>query len=245
MTTKIGWSAGSIFAAVLVCIAAESAANGASIAIVQGDFYTPDLKNVLVANGQTVTEITTYTAATLAPFNAVIQYGNDSLDQAALAAYATAGGRVIETPWFWNNNSPIASLDIFSHGGGTSYTESYPGVNVLNAANPLLAGVTFPPGTGGVNIGRTTGNTFTPGVTQVANWLDGTAFIGSKALGSGMVIGINMHVITSDTAYQVINEPWAQRLFLNAVGVVPEPTSAMLLIGGVVGLVGYRKRRLG
>jgi hypothetical protein len=243
MTTKNGWSTGRIMAVMLVCIAAGSTADGASVAIVKGDFYTPDLKNVLVANGQSVTEITTYTAATLAPFNAVIQYGNDSLDQAALATYATGGGRVIETPWFWTNNSPSAALDIFSHGGTTSYTESYPGVTTLSPANPLLAGVTFPPGTGGFNIGRTGGSTFTAGVTQVANWLDGTAFIGSKALGSGMVIGINMHVITSDTAYQVINQPWAQQLFLNAVGAVPEPSSAMLLVGGVIGLIGYRKRR--
>lgn len=171
------------------------------------------------------------------PFNAVIQYGNDFLDQTALATYATGGGRVIETPWFWSNNSPIASLDIFSHGGGESYSEAYPGVSVLAPGDPLLTGVSFPPGTGGFNVGRTTGNTFSAGVTQIANWLDGTAFIGRKSLGAGMVIGIDLHVITSDSSYQVINQPWATQLFVNAVGGVPEPGSLVLLVCGGLGML--------
>ncbi|MBS0503898.1 MAG: hypothetical protein JSS55_08890, partial [Proteobacteria bacterium] len=43
-------------------LAVSSGAFAANVAIVQGSFYTSDLKNQLVAKGHTVTEITSYTA---------------------------------------------------------------------------------------------------------------------------------------------------------------------------------------
>ena len=69
-------------------LALSVTAQAATIAIVQGGFYTSDLKNQLVAAGQTVTEISTYTAATLSGYDAVIHYGNTFLDQLALTSYA-------------------------------------------------------------------------------------------------------------------------------------------------------------
>ena len=223
----------------LTCLPARAS----SVAIVQGSFYTSNLKNNLVAAGQTVTEISTYTAASLASYDSVIVYGNDYADMTALTSYAQGGGTVIETPWFWLNNSPPTDLQVFSNGGGTDFSTSYPGVSVLLPLDPLLQGVTIPAGSGGFNIGRTSGNTFASGVTAVANWLDGTAFIGHKALGSGQVIGINMHVITSDTAYQVIDQSWATRLFVNAsqgqapvVAPLPSTATVGMVLLGLMGL---------
>src|SRR3954452_15736208 len=135
MKTTNGQKLLAILTLTLGVVGSGKAAVGASVAIVKGDFYTANLKNALIAAGHTVTEISTYTAATLASFNAVIQYGNDFLDQAALSTYATGGGRMIDTPWFWNNNSPIAALDIFSHGGSSDFSLIYPGVTVLNPAD--------------------------------------------------------------------------------------------------------------
>ena len=120
-----------------------------SVAIVQGSFYTPDLKNVLAANGQAVTEITNYTAASLGAFDAVIHYGNSFIDFDALETYVQGGGLLIETPWFWFNNSPQAALQVISNGGNSAdHNISYPGITVLDPADQLLNGVVIPLGVG-------------------------------------------------------------------------------------------------
>lgn len=237
-------------------------AQAANIAIGTGSFYTENLKNQLIAAGHTVTELATYTAAQLASFDSFIAYGNmDSYDFGQLEIYALSGGTVVETPWFWLNQSPTPNLDIFTHGGSTSpndlldlglnYSELNPGVDVLDAGNPILAGVTFP-GAGSTPIARTIGNTFVDGVFQIANWSDGTAFIGQRALGTGKVIGINLHVITSDTPYFVIDQNWAATLVCNAAtgtacvvppAPVPVPAAVWLLGSGLAGMVGAARRR--
>lgn len=233
----------------LVLTGAISTANAAlNVAIVKGSWYTPDLNQNLTGAGVNVTEITTYTAASLASFDSVIVYGNAFTDMTALTTYVQNGGTLVETPWFWFNYSPPSQLQVLTNGGGTVYSQSYPGINVLDAGNPLLAGVTFPGGTGGFNIGRTTGNSFTAGATQIAAWGDGTAMIGVKDLGLGKVVAINMHVITSDTAYQVIDQPWATQLFVNAVGAnqvqaVPEPSTLIIFGLGGLGLAAGAARR--
>jgi hypothetical protein len=232
---------------VALSLLASSTAQAGSVAILTGSFYTSNLTNDLTAAGESVTEMSTYTAGSLAPFNAVIVYGNmNLLDQGALDAYVTGGGTLIETPWFWENYTPTATEDIFSHGGGADFSILYPGVNVLAPGDPLLTGVTFP-GAGGFNIGRTSGNTFLGGVTQVANWADGTAMIGYKTAGAGLVIGINMHVITSDTAFAVIDQPWATNLFVNAAGgtaATPEPSTVLFTGTGMIALLAVFRRRV-
>jgi hypothetical protein len=223
-----------------------SGAMAANVAIVQGSFYTPDLKNQLVAKGHTVTEIASYTAASLAGFDTVVQYGNDFVDQTALETFVSSGGRVIWTPWAGHNFNVNANLQIWDNGAaGTEYRVSNPGVTVLLPGDPLLAGVTFP-AAGSPDIGRMTGKNFVAGVTQVATWADGPAMIGYRTFGAGSVVGINLHVITSDTAFEVINTPWASQLLSNAVGgnvaAVPEPASWAMMIAGF-GLAGAAMRR--
>ena len=233
-------------AALAVVLAAVSApALAGNVAIVQGDYYTPNLYNSLVAAGETVTEINSYSAASLAGFDAVIHYGNSFTDTTALDTYVNAGGRLILTPWSGLNFSLPADLQVFDNGGNPIFSTSNPGMTVLAAGDPLLAGVTLP-GAGTVNVGYISTIGFFAGATQVANYNDGTAFLGHKNVGAGEVFGINLHLITSDTAYQVADTPWATRIVVNAIGgtgaAVPEPASWALMISGF-GLAGAALRR--
>lgn len=231
--------------AALTALVASSGAMAANVAIVQGSFYTSDLKNQLVAKGHTVTEIANYTAASLTGFDAVVQYGNNFVDQTALTSYVNGGGRLVWTPWAGANFDVESQLQIFDNGGGYVFSQANPGMTVLAPADPLLSGVSFP-AAGSPNIGRLSGIDFVAGVTQVADWSDGAGLLGYKSLGAGSIVGVNLHVITSDTAYQVVNTAWGSQLMSNAVGggiaAIPEPTTWAMMIAGF-GLAGTALRR--
>jgi hypothetical protein len=229
-------------------LAAPMAANASTVAIVQGDFYTPNLRNELVAAGNTVTEITSYTAGSLSGYDAVVMYGNTFTDQTALASFVNAGGTLVLTPWAGLNFTVLPQLQIFSPGGSADYSIVSPGMTVLNASSSLLTGVSFP-AAGSTAIGRIGGIGFDPSAEQIANWADGTALLGARSVGAGYVVGINLHVITSDTAFTVIDQPWAAALLNNAVNfdavaAVPEPSTwAMMILGFCgVGFLTYRRR---
>jgi hypothetical protein len=180
----------------------------------------------------------------LSGFNAVIQYGNDFVDQAALTTFVSGGGTLVLTPWAGLNFSVDPQLRVFTNGGSADFNISSPGMTVLNSS-ALLAGVSFP-AAGATNIGRIAGIGFDPGAFQIANWSDGTALLGERDVGLGHVVGINLHVITSDTAYYVIDQPWAATLLVNAVnvGAVPEPSTwAMMILGFAgIGFIAYRRK---
>ena len=66
MINQLTLKTAAIVTMVLTGIMSAQPAQAVSVAIVQGSFYTPDLKNALLGAGETVTEITSYTAASLA-----------------------------------------------------------------------------------------------------------------------------------------------------------------------------------
>jgi len=217
------------------------------VAIVQGDYYTSNLANRLTAFGVNVTVISSYTAESLSSYDAVIHYGNSYLNTTALETYVSGGGRLVETPWFWGNFSLTSNLALLTGAETDLYSGTYPGVTINAPGDSLLNNVTFP-AAGGFNIGRETSRSFASGVTNVATWGDnGTALLGYRNLGDGKIIALNMHIITSDTAYTVIDQNWALQLVMNAIGApitVPEPSTWALLIGGL-GLVALAHRRRG
>lgn len=233
--------------ALLMLSAAAGPVSAAVFAISTGGFYTDNLKNSLLGAGQTVVELPGfYDAGMLSAYDVVVQYGNQNFyDTAALEAYVAGGGTLILTPWFWFNGHSSPALDVLT-GAYSEFSVPNPGVTVLAPGHPLLAGVVFP-AAGSPDIGREGGAGFGVGVTQIAQWADGTALLATKQIGSGTVIGLNLHVITSDTAYQVIDEGWARQIFLNAAGVsseIPEPSTYVLVGAGLLLLAG-RVRRAG
>lgn len=219
-------------------------ADAARVAVVQGNYYTGDLASTLRSKGNTVDEIMTYDATSLGSYDTVIEYGNTFVNQTALSTFVSAGGTLIWTPWAGLNYNVDTALQVFTNGGSPSFSASNKSVTIVAPTSALLNGVTFP-SAGSTNVGRIDGITFAAGSTQIAQWSDGAAFVGTRALGSGTVVGINLQAITSDTAFGAINQPWASTLFDNAAnvnGAVPEPaTWAMMILG--MGAVGYAMRR--
>jgi hypothetical protein len=234
--------------ALFVLAAARVPAVVIDVAIVEGSYYTPNLANRLSAFGVNVTLISSYTAESLSGYDAVIHYGNSYFNSSALQTYVSGGGRLIETPWFWNNNSVTSGdLGLLTGSENDQYSGTYPGVTINAPGDSLLNNVTFP-GAGGFSIGREDLRSFSAGVTNVATWGDnGSAFLGYRTLGDGKIFAINMHLITSDTAYSVIDQNWALQIVMNAIGApvtVPEPSTWALLSGGLVGVALLRRRRV-
>jgi hypothetical protein len=224
----------------LASLVVAGAASAANVAIVQGSFYTTDLKTQLQNLGHTVTEVTNYTAASLAPFTLVIHYGNSFTDTTELQAYVQNGGRLLLTPWAGGNFAvPAPIRSIANSGGCEEYSVASPGITILSAGDPLLAGSTPPTAPGSPNIGRFCTVGFEAGATQVLSWADGAAMLGYRTLGTGIAYQLNMHIVTSDTAYQVINQAWAARIVSNMTGAAPAapppPIQVPIPFGAVVG----------
>lgn len=217
--------------AALAVMSGDALANG-PVAIVRGDFYTPYVFNQLTAAGQQVVEITTYDAASLAQYSAVITYGNTFNNYSALQSYVQGGGTLILTPWQGLNFTVPGNLQVFTNGGGSSYGTTG-SIDVLDPSSDLLDGVSFP-AAGTFNFGYISGIDFVAGANQIARYTNGTAFLGTASYGAGTIVGLNMHIITSDSSPEVMNTPWMTQLVLNAtnfVGGPPPPTCAATTSG--------------
>jgi hypothetical protein len=218
-------------------------AQAANIGITSNSWYTSTLADNLIAQGNTVTVVNSYNAASLSSFDAFIQDGNGYFDNAALDSFVFNGGKLVELPWSLGQNySYSGQLDLINHPTNITYGEANPGITVLDGSSYLLNGVTLP-AAGTYTIGREIGTSFTGNGTQVLNWDDGSAMLASNSYGAGKVVAFNLHLVTSDS--NPLNAPWSNQIVYNAVGAVPEPeTYAMVLAGlGLIGVVARRRKQ--
>jgi len=60
-------------------------------------------------------------------------------------------------------------------------------------------------------------------------------------IGAGMVIGLNLHLITSDSS--PLNADWSNQIIYNAVNQVPVPAAAWFFGSALVDLVGIKRKK--
>ncbi len=229
------------FVLLLVLLFASSA-NAAVIGLGSGTWYTDTLENNLISQGHSVTVYNSYDAATLGGLDVYIQDGNSYFNASLLDSFVFNGGTLIQLPWTFTHNNYTAATTVIGDRTSYTYGQSNPAITTLDAASWLLDGVTLP-GAGTYTIGREIGNLFDPLASEVLEWADGTAMLGYREYGAGMVVGFNLHLITSDS--NPLNADWSNQIIYNAVGGgnVPEPTTLALMGLGLAGFGFARKRK--
>jgi len=217
--------------------------NASVIGIGNTGFYTNTLENNLVSQGHTVNGYASYDATTLSGLDVYIQDGNNYFNASLLDSFVFNGGTLIQLPWTFTHNSYTSDTTIMGGRTSLTYGAANPDINVTDNTSWLLDNVILP-AAGAYTVGREIGNTFDVNTSQVLEWADGTAMLGYREYGAGTVVGLNLHLITSDS--NPLNADWSNQIIYNAVGGIndiPEPTSLALLGLGLAGFGFSRKKK--
>jgi hypothetical protein len=220
-------------------LTAAAIAHAGNVGISAGDYYSPALATTLTARGNSVNAVSWYNDNVLSTYDVYIQDGSSFADAAALDRFVYNGGTLIQLPWSFTNVAYTADTTVFSRRRRGTLEELNPGIEVIAPDDWLLAGVTLPEAET-QTIGREIGNRFADGATPVLAWEDGTALLGYRRYGAGLVIGFDIHLVTTDAS--PLSADWSNRIIGNAISPVPElSTWAMLATGATVLLL--RRRR--
>lgn len=228
-----------IAAALSAAALSATCAQAENVGISAGSYYTPALATALAAQGNQVTAVDWYNDNVLSGYGVYIQDGSSYANAAALDRFVFNGGTLIQLPWSFTHVSFTENTTVFGPRWSGTMGEASPAIDVLVADDWLLRGVTLP-AAGVQTIGREIGNEFAEGATPVLAWEDGTALLGYRRYGAGLVVGFDVHLTTSDAS--PLSSAWSNQVVFNAVNPVPEPgTWAMLAVG--TGVLLLRRRR--
>ena len=219
----------------------SAAAQAGTVGIGQSAWYSPVLADTLTAQGNTVSAVNWYNDNVLAGYDVFIQDGNGYFDADALDRFVFGGGTLIALPWSFTQRAYSANTAVFGSRAGVAVHEAVPGITTLAATDWLLQGVTLPAAESHA-VSREVGNTFSDMSTQVLAWEDGTALLGYRRYGAGLVVGLNVNLTSADVG--PLDAAWSNRIVANAISAVPEPaTWATLMLGS--GILLLRARRGG
>ncbi len=207
----------------------SAVAQAGTVGIGQSAWYSPALANTLAGQGNTVAAVNWYDDQVLSGYNVFIQDGNGYFDADALDRFVFGGGTLIALPWSFTQQPYSANTSVFGSRAGLAINEAVPGITTLAATDWLLKGVTLP-APESHHVSREVGNTFSDMSTQVLAWEDGTALLGYRRYGAGLVVGLNVNLTSADVG--PLDAAWSNRIVANAISAVPEPaTWAMLMLG--------------
>ncbi|MBI5206709.1 MAG: hypothetical protein HY934_02850 [Candidatus Firestonebacteria bacterium] len=196
------------------------------VAIMGGDWWTPDLANYLDGLPDVLCNVfTSYPGlATLQTYDVVILYGNAQYMYSTavftdLNNYVNNGGGLIATPWFrdWSlyYGLDLNSLPVTSASYGEEFYTASLNVTVTVPSDPLLNGVSFVAGNA---VGYEGELIPKAGSLVSVKWNDtwNSPAVTSWTYGTGRSAYLNFHYITSDCD-RAINYVWGQKLMYNAV----------------------------
>lgn len=225
--------------AVTVMLTAAAIAHAGNVGISAGDYYSPTLATTLTARGNSVSAVSWYNDNVLSTYDVYIQDGSSFADAAALDRFVYNGGTLIQLPWSFTNVAYTADTTVFSRRRRGTLEQLNPAIDVIAPDDWLLAGVTLPEA-GTQTIGREIGNRFADGATPVLAWEDGTALLGYRQYGAGLVIGFDIHLVTADAS--PLSADWSNRIIGNAISPVPELSTWAMLATGMTILLLRRRR---
>jgi hypothetical protein len=183
-----------------------------------GGYYSDALRADLASRPMILgaTKVLGCDVETLAQYDVLVLYGNmGCFDDSTLAAYTDAGRGLVATPWIHQNKGKLTALPVEPLSGEPAFDTPLD-VNVIDATDALLDGVTF---TAGDPVGHEDWTfSLKQGASASVVW-SGAAdkyAVAKWQYGSGRAVYLNFQYVTSDCALAT-SYAWGRQLAYNAV----------------------------